>query len=106
MQNLYPDQTSTRLELNLPQPQWAATRQNLTPAIWFAQHFPEQTNQFGRSFLEMRESSCDGFSRVNPISINIDFFAAMLGGDSRLGHSVIYFEPELQFYYYEPLENI
>jgi hypothetical protein len=54
----------------------------------------------------MRESSCDGFSRVNPISINVDFFAGMLGGDKRLGHSVIYFEPELQFYYREPVPNI
>ena len=106
MQTLYLDQTSTRLELNLPKPEWAATRQKLTPAIWFAEKFPDQTNQFGCPFLEMRESSCDGFSRVNPISINIDFFAAMLGGDKRLGHSVIYFEPELQFYYREPMQNI
>ena len=54
----------------------------------------------------MRQSACDGFSRVTPVSINTDFFAAILGGDSRLGHSVIYFEPEMQFYYREPVLNI
>jgi len=100
--------TSARLELNLPKPEWAATisKQTITPAIWFAQKFPDQANQFGCPFLEMRESSCDGFSRITPISINHDFFAAMLGGDARLGHSVVYFEPELQFYYREPVQNL
>jgi len=100
--------TSARLELNLPKPEWAATitKQTITPAIWFAQKFPDQVNQFGCPFLEMRESSCDGFSRITPISINHDFFAAMLGGDARLGHSVVYFDPEMQFYYREPVQHL
>jgi len=107
MQNILPTHlTTTALELNLPEPEWAAKKQTLTPAIWFAKKFPDQTNQFGCPFLEMRQTSCDGFSRVNPVAPNIDFFAAMLGGDSRLGHSVVYFEPELQFYYREPIQNI
>ena len=109
MQNIYADHlTSTTLELNLPKPDWAGqiSKQPRTPAIWFAEKFPDQVNQFGCPFLEMRQSNCDGFSRVNPVAPNIDFFAAMLGGDSRLGHSVVYFEPELQFYYREPVLNI
>src|ERR1019366_4505977 len=51
----------------------------------------------------MRESSSDGLARITPLAPNLDFFAAMLGGDIKLGHSVVYFEPEMQFYYKEPL---
>jgi hypothetical protein len=108
MQTLYSDLATARLELNLPKPEWAAelSRQTITPAVWFAKLFPTQTNQFGCPLLEMRQSSCDGFSRVTPISLNIDFFAAMLGGDPDLHHSVVYFEPEMQFYYFEPVQTI
>src|SRR5258705_8080117 len=100
MQTIYPDQTSARLELNLPNINLAEQNSEpRTPALWFAQKFPDQVNQFGCPFLEMRQSTCDGFNLITPVSINTDFFAAMLGGDSKLGHSVIYFEPEMQFYY-------
>jgi len=106
MQNLPLNPSSARLELNLPEPEWSTARQTITPSIWFAQKFPDQTNQFGCPFLEMRQTSCDGFSHVTPVSINLDFFAGMLGGDKSLGHSVVYFEPEMQFYYREPVLNI
>ena len=46
----------------------------------------------------MCESSCDGFIRVTPISINIDFFASLFS-DPALGLSVVYYEPEMQWYY-------
>src|SRR5277367_3136347 len=103
-----PSHTTSNLELNLPRPDWAAPfgKKNISPAVWFAQKFPDQATQFGCPVLEMRETSCDGFSRLTPIAPNIDFFAAMLGGDFMLGHSVIYFEPEMQFYYREPVLNI
>src|ERR1700733_3221000 len=87
MQNIYPDQfTSTTLELNLPKPDWAATisKAPITPSVWFAQKFPDQAYQYGCPILELRQTSCDGFTRITPISINQDFFAAMLGGDVRL----------------------
>ena len=99
--------TSQTLELNLPKPNhWTDERvPNLpkTPSEWFGQKFPEQVKQFGCPVLEMRETSCDGFSTVTPIAPNLDFFASVLGGDKRLGESVVYFEPEMQFYYYEPV---
>jgi hypothetical protein len=98
-------QTLSALELNLPKPEWQATRQTLTPSIWFAQKFPAAL-QFGCPFLETRQTTCDGFSRVNPVSLNHDFFAAMLGGDPVLHHSVVYYEPEMQFYYREPVQNL
>jgi hypothetical protein len=96
-------QVFSTLELNLPKKRHWAEEQSLisprTPSEWFADKFSEQVKQYGCPFLEMRESTCDGFTRITPISINVDFFAASLGGDSKLGHSVVYFEPEMQWYF-------
>jgi hypothetical protein len=102
-----PDLISTTFELNLPNKRHvlddsAPTRPG-TPSLWFAQKFPDQVKKYGCPFLEIRQSSCDGVSLITPVHINVDFFAAMLGGDERLGHSVVYFEPELCFYYREPI---
>src|ERR1019366_5987535 len=55
---------------------------------------------------EVRESSCDGFTRFTPIVLNYDFFAGMLGGDVKLSHSIIYYEPEMMFYYREPVLQV
>ena len=107
MHALSTNYTTQTLELNLPKPNhWTEDRvPNLprTPSEWFSLKFPEQVKQFGCPFLEMRETSCDGFSAVTPIAPNLDFFASVLGGDKRLGESVVYFEPEMQFYYFEPV---
>jgi hypothetical protein len=35
------------------------------------------------------------------MSANIDFLAAALGGDARLGHQVVYLEGEMQWYFYD-----
>lgn len=77
-----------------------------TPSEWFASKFPDAASRYGCPFLEMRQTSCDGFTKVTPVSINFDFTAGMLGGDTSLGHSVVYYEAEMQFYYYEPLQKI
>lgn len=96
-----------RLELNLPKQHFLEQPQApKTPSEWFALKFPEAARKYGCPFLEMRQASCDGFVSIVPVSINSDFFAGMLGGDSSLGHSVVYFEPEMQFYYFEPLQNL
>ncbi len=99
-------ETFTRLELNLPHSSFFEKPLPKTPSEWFALKFPDAANKFGCPFLEMRQTSCDGFLRIVPVSINIDFFACSLGGDSGLNHSVIYFEQEMQFYYFEPLQNL
>ena len=101
-----PELINAALELNLPKPDWELKRQINAPSIWFAKKFPEAVKRFGCPFLELRKTSCDGFSYITPVSINIDFFAAMLGGDSALGHSVVYVEGEMEFYYFEPLQKI
>ena len=87
-----------RLELNLPKQHFLEQPQApKTPSEWFALKFPEAARKYGCPFLEMRQASCDGFVSIVPVSINSDFFAGMLGGDSSLGHSVVYFEPEMPF---------
>ena len=74
----------------------------MTPNLWFEQRFPAQTVQFGPAFLELKQTA-KGYTRTTPISINIDFFASALS-DYRLGLSIIYFEPDCQFYYIEPIQ--
>jgi hypothetical protein len=94
-----PEFTASRLELNLPTRNWMEEPTTpKTPAEWFALKFPFAL-KFGCPFLEMRQTSCDGFNKVIPVAVNFDFMAGMLGGDSRLGHSVVYFEPEMQWYF-------
>ena len=99
---------SGTLELNQPnQGQFAHFQRPkpITASVWFSERFPHSL-KFGVPFVELRESCFDGFSRCTPISINLDFFASALGGDSKLGHSVVYYESELHFYFREPLLNI
>ena len=101
-----PELIDTALELNLPRPDWELRQKLNTPAVWWAKKFPAAFKQYGCPFLEMRKTSCDGFPYIPPASINVDFFAAMLGGDAALGHSVVYVEGEMEFYYLEPVLNI
>jgi hypothetical protein len=76
------------------------------PIKWFAAKFPDAAAKYGCPFLEMRSSSCDGFSTINPVVLNTDFFAGMLAGDAKLGHCVVFNEADLTFYYREPLQNV
>lgn len=69
-----------------------------TPSQWFADKFPAAFTNFGTPFLETVEHSIDfEFRRI--VEINIDFFAAALGGDDRLGHRVVFYRPESCFYF-------
>jgi hypothetical protein len=76
-----------------------------TPNRWFNERFPEQVEQFGPVFLEVRESSPEGFTRVTPVSLNYDACAAILS-DPKSGMSTIYSPGEIQWYYLEPLEKL
>jgi len=67
-------------------------------AAWFAKRFPQQSEIFGCPFVELNEE-CEERQRLTPIHLNADFFAAVLGGDERLGHRVIYCEPEMQWFF-------
>ena len=75
-----------------------------TPSTWFGSRFPEITVRFGRAFFEETVAAFNGKSVVKPSVINEDFFAAMLGGEKRLGHKMVYLPGE-GFLYQDPKMN-
>jgi hypothetical protein len=70
-----------------------------TPNEWFCQRYPIPFEKYGSPFLELVEPADNFTVQILPLSINIDFFAGVLGGRRDLGHHVIYFEPEMQWYF-------
>ncbi len=50
--------------------------------------------------MEAKFIDTDSMPHIVPAEINVDFFAAILGGDPRLAHQVVYFAPENSFYLY------
>lgn len=96
----------TTLELNEPERLgFEGENRPLTPNHYFQKLFPAQTAQYGPAFLQLRETNLAGNTKVNPISINIDFFASIFS-DPALGLRAVYFEPEMQFYYFRPFQPI
>ena len=97
---------TTTLELNTFEPgPWQNEKKPGTAAEWFSTYFPDQL-PFGCPFIELREMGVDGNQRISPLAPNIDFLAACLGGDKRLGHHVIYFDPDMQFFFYDPAQKV
>lgn len=76
-----------------------------TPSEWFARRFPVETKRWGCPFLEaVVEDVQTGRKLVTTVSPNCSFLAAALS-DSQLGHSVVFYEPEQQWYFLEPRDN-
>lgn len=76
-----------------------------TPSEWFARRFPAETKRWGCPFLEaVVEDVQTGRKLVSAVSMNCSFLAAALS-DSQLGHSVVFYEPEQQWYFLEPRDN-
>lgn len=69
---------------------------------WWCLMFPDQVRVYGCPFLEESRTDELGLVSKAPLSANLDCLAACLGGDERLGHRVIFYEPEQQFYFYDP----
>jgi hypothetical protein len=61
---------------------------------------------WGCPFIELAQDQSDGLKKINPLAPNLDFLAAILGGDERMGHKVIYLEGEMQWYYLDQPSNI
>ena len=74
-----------------------------TPSEWFSARFPKQSGQFGTPFLECKYAALGHADRVRALSINIDFFASILGGERRFGHDLVFYPPEETFYFLEPI---
>jgi len=86
--------------------QYSYPQEPKTPSEWFSKHFPEQAKAHGTPFIELKESSLHGLDTIAPLALNVDFLAACLGGDRRLGHRVVYIESEMAFYYYDPADHL
>ena len=67
---------------------------------YFEELFPEQTKQHGPAVLEIVVNDS-----ARPLTINHQFFAASLS-DPGLGLTVVYFEAEMMFYYFEPFQSV
>jgi hypothetical protein len=84
-------------------PQWPV---NPTSANdWFQKKFPAHIQVFGSPFLEQRQPGQYGEDYITPLIPNLDCLAACLGGDEKLGHRVIFYVQELQFYFYDPRDQ-
>jgi hypothetical protein len=70
-----------------------------TPNQWFVQRYPNAYENHGSPFLELAEPLDQFTVQIMPITINHDFFASVLGGRRDLGHHVIYFDPEMMWYF-------
>jgi hypothetical protein len=67
-------------------------------SAWFSKRFPRQAEIYGCPFIELQEELVER-QKITPLAMNQDFFAAVLGGDERLGHQVVYYESEMQFFF-------
>ena len=90
--------------LGEPKPTWPTEFKTATD--WFCMMFPVQVRVFGSPFLEQQQADQYGGTSSTPLVPNVDGLAACLGGDDRLGHRVIYYVPELQFYFYDPADQM
>ena len=76
-----------------------------TPSQWFARRFPAEVKRWGCPFLEAVVEDVDsGRKLVSAVSMNCSFLAAALS-DCQLGHSVVFCEPEQQWYFFEPRDG-
>jgi len=75
-----------------------------TPGSWFGSRFPEVAERFGRAFFEETVVGMNGGPVIRASVINEDFFAAMLGGEKRLGHRMVHLPGE-GFLYHDPKVN-
>ena len=76
-----------------------------TPSEWFARRFPVEVKRWGCPFLEaVVEDVESGIKRTTAVSMNCSFLAAALS-DSQLGHSVVFYEPEQQWYFLDPRDG-
>ena len=91
-----------------PPPWFMGPRSNnppATPSEYFSHRYPVETERWGCPFLELVVKDLDsGRQLLRPIALNDNFFAAILS-DQCLGHSVVYFVPEQQWYFLDPRDH-
>jgi len=78
---------------------FAVSENPTTPNEWFAQRYPDQIKKFGSPFIELHQAIDPLTVQILPVSINLDLFAGVLGGRRELGHHVIYYQAEMDWYF-------
>ncbi|NBV23925.1 MAG: hypothetical protein EBS05_18655 [Proteobacteria bacterium] len=77
-----------------------------TPSEWFARRYPAEAKRWGCPFLEaVSEDSTTGRKTISAVSANDCFLAATLS-DSQLGHSVVFYEAEQQWFFLDPRDGL
>jgi hypothetical protein len=76
-----------------------------TPGEWFARRYPAAVEQWGAPMLEAVVADAHGNKLVRPLELNDNFFAAILS-DQQLGHSVVFFQPEQQWFFHDPVDQL
>lgn len=100
------DVIAGRLRLRKPEPIYRIPRMGMdippgSPSSYFYRKFPDIAQVYGPPVLEYLKPHVDLTEVVDPIALNEEFFAMLLGGDKALGHQVIFYIPEQQFYFYD-----
>lgn len=75
-----------------------------TPGQWFAARYPAEVQRWGAPMLEAVVADQQGNHLVQPLTLNDNFFAAIIS-DARLGHSVVFYQPEQQWFYLDPVDQ-
>ena len=75
-----------------------------TPGEWFARRYSLLVQQWGAPMLEAVISDPQGNRLIRPLSLNEDFFAAILS-DPQFGHSVVFYQPEQQWFFHDPVDD-
>ena len=77
-----------------------------TPSEWFTRRFPVEVKRWGCPFLEeVAVDRVTGRKQITAVAMNDCFFAATLS-DSQLGHSVVFYEPEHQWFFFDPIDHL
>jgi len=77
----------------------------VTPGEWFALKYPAVVEQWGAPILEAVVGDQQGNRLVKPLELNDNFFASIIS-DQQLGHSVVYFQPEQQWFFHDPVDQL
>ena len=75
-----------------------------TPGEWFARRYPSAVQQWGAPMLEAVVADHQGNRLVKPLTLNENFFAAVVS-DPGFGHSVVFYQPEQQWYFHDPVDD-
>jgi hypothetical protein len=79
-------------------PAFLENERAVTPSSWFVSRYPYAYYSHGSPFVELLGKNEYG-QVIIPATINFDFMGSVLAGRRDLGHQVVYYLPEFQYYF-------